>query len=154
MGFRPAIDKLLKKLPPRETRQTLLFSATFPAQLLAVTKVALRPTYEMIDTIGAAVEASNEQVEQGVLTCSFEDLFATVVAILENLTKQPHKIIVFLPTARETGLFAGCVGHAQLSTTVMEIHSRKSQAQRTKISDQFRTAPQGVLFSSDVSARG
>merc|ERR1719379_724709 len=36
----------------------------------------------------------------------------------------------------------------------MEIHSRKSQAQRTKIPDQFRTMPQGVLFSSDVSARG
>lgn len=154
MGFRPAIEKILARLPPRESRQTLLFSATFPAQLKDVTKKALRPSYEMIDTIGAAEEASNEQVEQGVLTCTFEDLFSTVVAILEKLTQQPHKIIVFLPTARETGLFAGLLSRVQLSTTVLEIHSRKSQSQRTKISEQFRTARQGVLCSSDVSARG
>jgi ATP-dependent RNA helicase MSS116 len=36
----------------------------------------------------------------------------------------------------------------------MEIHSRKSQAARTKTSDLFRVAKSGILFSSDVSARG
>ena len=34
MGFRPAIEKLLRALPPKETRQTLLYSATFPAQVV------------------------------------------------------------------------------------------------------------------------
>lgn len=37
---------------------------------------------------------------------------------------------------------------------VMEIHSRKSQPQRTRISDEFRKVKRGILFSSDVSARG
>lgn len=36
----------------------------------------------------------------------------------------------------------------------MEIHSRKSQSQRTRISDQFRCIGQGILVTSDVSARG
>ena len=36
----------------------------------------------------------------------------------------------------------------------MEIHSRKSQSHRTKVSDQFRGSSCGVLVSSDVSARG
>jgi hypothetical protein len=31
---------------------------------------------------------------------------------------------------------------------VLEIHSRKSQAQRTKTSDQFRAAKNAILFSS------
>jgi len=31
---------------------------------------------------------------------------------------------------------------------VLEIHSRKSQAQRTKTSDQFRSAKNAILFSS------
>jgi len=30
MGFRPAIEKTLKMLAPKDTRQTLLFSATMP----------------------------------------------------------------------------------------------------------------------------
>lgn len=33
MGFRPAIETMLRALPPRTTRQTLLFSATFPKQV-------------------------------------------------------------------------------------------------------------------------
>jgi len=154
MGFRPAIERILGKLPPREERQTLLFSATFPAQLQALTKFALRPRHEVVDCIGTT-EASNTQVEQAFLVCQLEDMFGTTAAVLERLLWEPHKIIVFLPTARETGLFAAlfrCMGYT--GTEVLEIHSRKSQAQRTKTSEHFRAAERGILFSSDVSARG
>ena len=37
---------------------------------------------------------------------------------------------------------------------VLEMHSRKSQAQRTRVADQFRDGDNLVMFSSDVSARG
>jgi len=38
---------------------------------------------------------------------------------------------------------------------IYELHSKKSQMQRTRISDRFRSArPGSVLFTSDVSARG
>lgn len=42
MGFRPAIDELLKALPPKSTRQTLLFSATYPKNIKALADYALR----------------------------------------------------------------------------------------------------------------
>ena len=42
MGFRPAIDELLKALPPKATRQTLLFSATYPKNIKALADYALR----------------------------------------------------------------------------------------------------------------
>lgn len=65
-----------------------------------------------------------------------------------------HKIIVFLPTARATGLaaqvFKAVGGDIK---NVLEIHSRKSQSQRTQASDAFRAASTGILFSSDVAAR-
>ena len=35
-------------LPPPTTRQTLLFSATFPGELQELTRSALRPSYEMV----------------------------------------------------------------------------------------------------------
>jgi len=154
MGFRPAIEKILKSLPSREKRQTLLFSATFPAQLASMTKLVLKSDHKVIDCIGAVDQASNEQVEQSVLICSLDDLFAKVTATLIALIAKPHKIIVFLPTARETGLFSELFTAMALETEIMEIHSRKSQNQRTKISEQFRVADYGILFSSDVSARG
>ena len=37
---------------------------------------------------------------------------------------------------------------------VLEIHSRKSQPQRNKVSEQFREGCRLVMFTSDVSARG
>jgi ATP-dependent RNA helicase MSS116 len=37
---------------------------------------------------------------------------------------------------------------------VEDIHSRKSQSARTKTSERFAKATQGILFTSDVSARG
>jgi len=156
MGFRPAIEKILRFLPAKDLRQTLLFSATFPAQLQSICQTAVRKGHEVVDCIGLEEEASNQQVEQRYHVCTFDCLFATTLAVLSDLVKEPHKIIVFLPTARETQLFAGFLSCSPglSGTTILEIHSRKNQNQRTKISEQFRTMSQGILCSSDVSARG
>jgi hypothetical protein len=43
---------------------------------------------------------------------------------------------------------------SQLKLNVREIHSRKSQSARTKVSDEFRRSKGLILVSSDVSARG
>jgi ATP-dependent RNA helicase MSS116 len=47
-----------------------------------------------------------------------------------------------------------CVDDIYQGTEVMEIHSRKTQSARTRTSDQFRSCKQGIMFSSDVTARG
>ena len=64
--------------------------------------------------------------------------------------------MVFLTTARQTQLFAEVFNLLQLPglNPALEIHSRKSQPQRTRVSDEFRNAESAILFSSDVSARG
>ena len=41
MGFRPAIQEMLSRLPPKETRQTLLFSATMPSDVAAIAKLGM-----------------------------------------------------------------------------------------------------------------
>lgn len=41
-----------------------------------------------------------------------------------------------------------------LGIPVFEIHSRMSQASRNRASNSFREARRGILFTSDVSARG
>ena len=153
-GFRPSIVKILALLPPPETRQTLLFSATFPAELQALTKSALRASYEMVDCVGPGPQ-SNEQVEQQVTVCPMDDLHAIAAAVLMTHVARPeHKVMVFLPTAREAGFCAALFRQMDLGTPVFEIHSKKSQPQRSSTSEQFRLCPSGILFSSDVSARG
>lgn len=62
--------------------------------------------------------------------------------------------MVFLPTARAAGLYYEIFKALKTNFPVWEIHSRMSQSKRTKATDEFRSSRNGVLFSSDVTARG
>lgn len=63
------------------------------------------------------------------------------------------QIIAFFVTARVTQFY--CELFQAMGIPVLEMHSRKSQAQRTKAADQFRASKGAcIMFSSDVSARG
>ena len=61
MGFRPSIDKILKCLKTsHEGRQTLLFSATVPNDLVKVAPEVLSEEFWLVDTLaGTAVRATN-----------------------------------------------------------------------------------------------
>lgn len=163
MGFKPAIEKMLRMLPHKDTRQTLLYSATFPKQVDEISKLALRmdgknSLHTMVDTIGND-ELPTHKIPQSYMVTSIEEQLPAVMSLLAAQEKVPnHKIIVFLTTARQTSLFAAVFNELKkmrvFKNDCFEIHSRKSQSQRTKCSEIFRTTTQGILFSSDVSARG
>ena len=62
------------------------------------------------------------------------------------------QVIVFCTTAMVTKLVAEVLG--ELNLNVREIHSRKTQSSRTRVSDDFRKSKGLILVTSDVSARG
>ena len=59
---RPTIDKILAKLPVKERRQTVLFSATFPSDIQQLSKRALRPNNKVVDTVGETEDQTAEKV--------------------------------------------------------------------------------------------
>jgi ATP-dependent RNA helicase MSS116 len=158
MGFRREIDKIMKYLPKKEHRQTLLFSATVPKELKQIMSENMRKDFVEADCIhDKAGQHTNAQVEQShVVLPSMDRYVSSVVEIVQqamNEDPDDHKIVVFFPTARVVGFFADFF-NVGLGREVIEIHSKKSQSYRTKASDKFRKAKRGVLFTSDVSARG
>ena len=62
--------------------------------------------------------------------------------------------MVFFPTARQVSFTAEVFSQLPNLPPVLEIHSRKSQAARTKAAHTFKNAKSAVLLSSDVAARG
>jgi ATP-dependent RNA helicase MSS116 len=80
----------------------------------------------------------------------------------------PPKIVVFFPTARLVQFYAeifeqinkGIIltentgDENKIKLPSWELHSKKTQGYRNRVSDEFRKATTGVLFTSDVSARG
>ncbi|GJN88914.1 hypothetical protein Rhopal_001885-T1 [Rhodotorula paludigena] len=164
-GFRQDCERIISHLPNRaqQPRQTLLFSATIPAQVHQLGKMALLPSHQFVSTIPPDEENTHESVPQFALTPpSLLDLFPQTLALLRSEIAThgaATKVMVFLPTARATGLVAALfkrVGLQQLAPgfEVYEIHSRKSQSQRNAAAEAFKVAQGGVLFSSDVTARG
>lgn len=154
MGFRPAIDQLLKALPGRDARQTVLFSATFPSDIKSLASYALRPGYQMVDTVGESAQQTADKVEQWHMSCPMDHHLAAMLHILKTHQKEDRdfKVIAFFTTARLTQLYSELF--LQLGMPVVEMHSRKSQSARTKAALQFRDGKQVMMFTSDVSARG
>jgi ATP-dependent RNA helicase MSS116 len=80
--------------------------------------------------------------------------FAILYDVLKKHVSEDadYKVIIFCTTAMVTKLVAEVL--SQLKLNIREIHSRKSQSARTKVSDEFRRSKGVILVSSDVSARG
>ena len=162
MGFQKAILAIMKYLPTREHRQTLLFSATVPRDVKQVMAEYMSHDYVEIDCIGGSgdtefenEEHTNIQVQQSHVVLPSTDHYVTsVVQIVKEFQKEKdHKLVVFFPTARVVGFFAEFF-NLGLGIDVFELHSRKNQSYRDRVSKAFRNAKSGLLFTSDVSARG
>lgn len=152
MGFADEIASILRLLPPKATRQTLLFSATMPADVQRMANQAMKTKYEFIDCVGKE-ENTHATVSQSLLVVKLEEQMAALaVLLMECMRVADYKILVFFSTARQTQfcaeLFAG------MGRNVLEMHSRKSQKQRTRVSDTFRENRNEIMFTSDVTARG
>jgi len=155
MGFRPDIEKILHLLSlSKPTRQTLLFSATVPKSVREIATMSLRTGYSFVDTVGEEEEQTHKHVKQEVVVVENEAQIVTIAAVLDQQLAgaADAKIMVFFCTARVTQSMA--LLFKSMGYPVEQIHSRLSQSARTKISEKFKTAGRGILFSSDVSARG
>ncbi|KAF7301998.1 hypothetical protein MIND_00766000 [Mycena indigotica] len=160
-GFRRELDKILKFMPDRKQvrRQALLFSATISKEIKEIAKESMMPNYKFISTLREDEVNTHEHVPQQSLIVPFpQHLPATLAFLLQDRVKNSGstKAMVFLPTARAVSFFYEALSQLPRGTLppVYEIHSRKSQPARVKAADAFKEAKQGVLISSDVTARG
>ncbi|RPB24952.1 DEAD-domain-containing protein [Terfezia boudieri ATCC MYA-4762] len=170
-GFADALMDIIKLLPSKEYRQTMLFSATVPAKVQTMINAALKPKHKVLKLVPKGEVLTHNKVEQRLITVNgFENLLPTLyeqmlkeIAITVAEKSKPFKAIVFFPTAKYTALAADTfqalrdpeTGRSPFNgTTMIEIHSRLSQPQRERAAKKFREGSSAVLFSSDVVARG
>ncbi|KAE8229094.1 hypothetical protein CF326_g5945 [Tilletia indica] len=170
MGFRQELAKIGQFLPNRRqvTRQALLFSATIPPGVREVADLDANAQY--INTLSEEEANTHAHVPQQSVVAGMQDMIPlTLALLLEELERAPTsaKVIVFSPTARAAGLLAEvfrtqaikqvltqALANSGPDFSVGEVHSRRSQPQRVKATQEFAAARRGVLFSSDVAARG
>lgn len=145
IGFRPDIEKILRRCPPR--RQTLLFSATIPPPVRRLAeRYMLEP--EVLDF--SPKELAVETIDQYYFTIDAADKFELLVALLRR--ENPQQAIVFCRTKRGTEKVFERL--RRRFEAVGAIHGDLPQRVRDRVMAQFRQGTIRVLVATDVVGRG
>lgn len=145
MGFRESIEKILENTP--STRQTALFSATFPPTIEALSrhyqKDAERITVDPVECERVAIEESFYRVDGSTRVPTLiqilkENRFGSVLVFC-NFKVTVDELTQVL---RASGLPAG------------KIHGNLEQIDRNRVMARFRMGSVRILVATDVAARG
>ncbi len=145
MGFVNDIRRIAGLLP--EERQTLCFSATFSAGIRAIAEDFMKQP----ETVSVKVNETNDHIYQDVVHYTDKDHKRELLINLLS-DEEFEKVIVFGET--KYGVQRLSDGVDKLGISSRAIHGNKSQGQRTRALDDFKTGKARVLFATDVAARG
>ena len=151
MGFEPQIRRIVERhdLPPKEHRQTLLFSATFAPPIQKVAAEYLREPFAHV-TVGK-VGSSIEQIKQR-LVLSRGSSKQSKLALLKPLLTPDERTIVFVQKKHVARWVREQL--AKDGIQCGEIHGDRSQGQREAALARFREGSIAVLVATDVASRG
>ena len=145
MGFKEELDNVLDATP--ETKQTLLFSATFPREVEAIAR----------NYMTKPVEITSGEKNQGSDNVSHEYYSVTertrypALKRIADLNPDIYAII-FCRTRRETQEVADNL--IKDGYNADSLHGDLSQAQRDSVMGKFRKKTIQILVATDVAARG
>ncbi|MEO6848439.1 MAG: DEAD/DEAH box helicase [Chthoniobacterales bacterium] len=145
MGFLPDVRRVVTKC--RAQRQTLLFSATMPAEIQNLASWAQKDPQRL--EIGSS-SLPAETVTHAFYPVAASQKFELLLAILERV--EYHSVIVFTRTRGEADRIARQMETAGHS--VVALHSDRTQRERTDALDGFRSGKYEVLVATDLAARG
>ncbi|XP_051132021.1 DEAD-box ATP-dependent RNA helicase 52C-like [Andrographis paniculata] len=156
MGFEPQIRKIVQEMemPPCGERQTLLFSATFPAEIQRLASdflsnhifLAAGKVGSSTDLILQRVEFVSDMDKRGHLLNLLYSQRAKVDNAKDALT------LVFVETKKGADSLEGWLSRKGFPSAA--IHGDKAQMERERSLKSFRSGRTPILVATDVAARG
>ena len=145
MGFWPDVQRIMAALPA--ARQTLLFSATLPAEVLKLTQEFLRdPKYVQVGKRGGPAQT----ISHAVQTVPAGEKAQWLARWLREEATGP--VLVFCRTKIGAERLATRLG--SMGIRAAALHADRTQQQRMAAVEGFRTGAYPVLVATDVAARG
>jgi ATP-dependent RNA helicase DeaD len=145
IGFRPDIEKILKRCPLE--RQTLLLSATVPPP---IQRLARRYMDDPIELNFSPKDISVETIDQFYFTVDHERKFDLLIALLQR--EQPRQVLVFCRTKRGVDRLLKRLARRVRSAGC--IHGDMPQSVRDRVMSKFRSGDLKHLVATDVVGRG
>jgi len=144
MGFAPQIQQILRFLP--KERQTMLFSATIPPEIMEIAAKHMRlPVSIEIAPSGTTAELVTQEL--------FIVRSEAKRQLLAKLLAQYHgSVLLFSRTKHNAANLVRSI--RQMGHSAAEIHSNRSLAQRREALEGFKSGKYKVLVATDIAARG
>ncbi|RKF60911.1 ATP-dependent RNA helicase mss116, mitochondrial [Erysiphe neolycopersici] len=185
-GFSKDIERIVNILPALnvQDRQTLLFSATVPREVMSLVRKTLKPDFHFVQTVKEGELATHEKVPQNIIvTPGIENWMPVLVQIAKNAIAaessstaasdegkpKPFKAIVYFSSTAQVQLAYEIItglkddensnanryaNHPLKPAELYIINGSMTQEGRTRAANRFRACRCGILFSTDVTARG
>ncbi|KAG8035056.1 hypothetical protein G9C98_001546 [Cotesia typhae] len=152
-GFRSSMEEILEheQMPPKESRVTLMFSATFSSDVQELARKFLN-NYLFL-TVGI-VGGANSDVEQIFYEVSKKDKRNKLKELLERDGGQSLKVktIIFVETKKTADFIAAYMSDNLFPAT--SIHGDREQRERETALADFRSGKMPILVATSVAARG
>jgi len=145
MGFAPQINRVVDEIP--RYRQTLLFSATMPPEVEALARKYLRKP--VVVQVGRRSEAAST-VTHAVYPVPRERKSLLLVELLRK--PEMDSVLIFTRTKHGADRVVRHLEDENISATAM--HADKSQGERTRALEDFKSGKIRVLVATDIAQRG
>jgi len=145
MGFWPDVRRIVQTLPDSAARQTLLFSATMPEEVMKLADEVVRDSkYVQIGSAGGPKS----------ITHTVESVPAAEKSewLAKFLRRTEGPVLVFVRTKSGAERLARKL--AAFGLKAAALHADRTQQQRTQAVEGFRSGRYRVLVATDVAARG
>jgi ATP-dependent RNA helicase DeaD len=145
VGFLPAIERILRRTPP--ARQTALFSATIPSDVLGLANRQMRePVTISVDPERATVDEIEQRFERvpdgdklKALRQHLDDPSCFLALIFRRTTYKVDKLVRDL---------------SRDGYKVAALHGRRTQGQRERVLADLKSAKLQAVVATDIAARG
>ncbi|MFT7108604.1 MAG: ATP-dependent RNA helicase RhlE [Psychrobacter glaciei] len=145
MGFIHDLKKIMSLLP--QNRQTLLFSATFSADIRSLAKKIVKNPVEISVT---PANSTAPTVKQFIYPVDKKDKAGLLIQLIESNNWQ--QVLVFSKTKHGANKLTKLLISEKI--TAAAIHGNKSQGARTRALADFKAGAVRVLVATDIAARG
>lgn len=146
MGFWPDVKHITAQLPPDQPRQTLLFSATMPEEVMGYALEIMR--HPKLIQLGSRNAPATTITHKAELLGRHEK----TRWLVRYLRRAPGSSLVFVATKRGADKLSRELQAAGVRSTAL--HADRSQADRLKAVEGFRSGSYKVLVATDIAARG
>jgi ATP-dependent RNA helicase RhlE len=144
MGFAPQVEQIVRALPPQ--RQTFLFSATMPKEIVRLADQYLKNPLKVTVEISAATKPKIQ--EENIQTTDAEK----PQLLLEQIANREGKILIFANTQGRVEQITRRLNSS--GQPASSIHAGRTNGERKYALECFRRGEVRILVATDVVSRG